>query len=78
MITTLHYVGERPKLEGETENICVRTRKRKGTTAVVLMATSCTTSLGGESEGLHGHKHAGDEGCSGFLLTDDDVYYNIC
>ena len=37
----------------------VCTKERKGVTAEVLMATPCTNSLGGESEG---HKH---EGCGG-------------
>ena len=39
------------KLEGETENICVCTKERKGVSAEVLMATPCTNSLGGESGG---------------------------
>ena len=46
--------GERLKLEGETENMGVCTKERKGVTAEVLMATSCTKSLGGESVG---YKH---------------------
>ena len=54
-----YYIGERPKLEGETENIGICTRERKGMTAEVLMATPCTKSLGCESGG---HKHGGDEG----------------
>ena len=37
----------------------VCTKERKGVAAEVLMATPCTNSLGGESEG---HKH---EGCGG-------------
>ena len=32
----------RLKLEGETENICVCTKERKGVSAEVLMATACT------------------------------------
>ena len=52
-----YYIGERLKVEGETENMGVCTRERKGVTAEVLMATPCTNSLGGESGG---HKH---EGC---------------
>ena len=32
-------IGERRKLEGETENMGVCTKKRKGMTAEVLMAT---------------------------------------
>ena len=35
----------RPKLEGETENVGVCTKERKGVTAEVLMATPCTNSL---------------------------------
>ena len=46
-----YYIGERPKLEGETENMGVCTKERKGITAEVLMATPCTKSLGGESGG---------------------------
>ena len=44
-----YYIGERLKLEGETENMGVCTKERKGVTAEVLMATPCTNSLGGES-----------------------------
>ena len=51
-----YYFGWR-KLEGETENMGVCTKERKGVAAEVLMATPCTNSLGGESRG---HKH---EGC---------------
>ena len=40
----------------------VCTKERKGVAAEVLMATPCTNSLGGESEG---HKH---EGCGGRWL----------
>ena len=40
----------------------VCTKERKGVAAEVLMATPCTNSLGGESEG---HKH---EGCGGRRL----------
>ena len=43
-------------LEREAENMGVGTKKRKGMTAVVLLATPCTKSLGCESEG---HKHGG-------------------
>ena len=57
-----YYIGERLKLEGETENMGVWTKERKGVAAEVLMATPCTNSLGGESEG---HKH---EGCGGRRL----------
>ena len=59
-----HYIGERLKLEGETENMGFCTKERKGImlTAEVLMATPCTKSLGCESGG---HKHGGDQGsCS--------------
>ena len=54
-----YYISERLELEGETENMGVRTRERKDGTGEVLMATPCTNSLrgGGESGG---HKH---EGC---------------
>ena len=54
-----YYICERLKLEGETENMGVCTKERKGVTAQVLMATPCTNSLGGESGG---QKH---EGCGG-------------
>ena len=56
-----HYIGERLKLEGETENMRFCTKERKGImlTAEVLMATPCTNSLGGDSGG---HTH---EGCMG-------------
>ena len=46
-----YYFRWRLKLEGETENIGVGTKERKGVTAAVLMATPCTNSLGGESGG---------------------------
>ena len=54
-----NYIDERLKLEGETENMGICTKERKGMTAEVLMATPCTKSLGG---GSGGHKHGGDEG----------------
>ena len=54
-----YYICWKLKLEGETENMGVCTKERKGVAAEVLMATPCTNSLGGESEG---HKH---EGCGG-------------
>ena len=54
-----HYIGERLKLEGETESMGVCTKERKGMTAEVLMATPCTKSMGGESGG---HKQEGDVG----------------
>ena len=53
-----YYICKRLKLEGETENMGVCTKARKGVTAVVLMATPCTNSLGGESGG---QKHDDDE-----------------
>ena len=54
-----YYICWRLKLEGETENMGVCTKERKGVAAEVLMATPCTNSLGGESGG---HKHGGDVG----------------
>ena len=54
-----YYIRWRLKLEGETENMGVCTKERKGVTAAVLMATPCTNSLGGESGG---QKHEGREG----------------
>ena len=44
-----YYIRWRLKLEGETENMGVCTKERKGITAEVLMATPCTKSLAGES-----------------------------
>ena len=43
-----YYIRWRLKLEGETENMGVCIKERKGVTAAVLMATPCTNSLGGE------------------------------
>ena len=54
-----YYIRWRLKLEGETENMGVCTKERKGVTADVLMAAPCTNSLGGE---CGGHRH---EGCGG-------------
>ena len=51
-----YYIGERLELEGKTENMGVCMKEQEGMTAVALMATPCTNSLGGESGG---HKHAG-------------------
>ena len=51
-----YHICWRLKLEGETENMGVCTKERKGVTAGVLMATPCTQSLGGESRR---HKHEG-------------------
>ena len=62
MFDVYYYICWRLKLEGETENMGVCTKERKGVAAEVLMATPCTDSLGGESEG---HKH---EGCGGRRL----------
>ena len=56
-----YYICWRLKLEGETENICICTKERKGVSAEVLMATPCTNSLGGESGG---RRHEGGEGRS--------------
>ena len=36
-----YYICQRLKLEGETENMGVCTKERKGDTAEVLMATPC-------------------------------------
>ena len=52
-----YYIRWRLKLEGETENMGVCTKERKGITAAVLMATPCTNSLGGES-GAGGRRFA--------------------
>ena len=41
-----YYICQRLKLEGETENMGVCTKERKGDTTEVLMATPCTKSLG--------------------------------
>ena len=46
-----YYIRWRLELEGETENMGVCTKERKGITAEVLMATPCTNSLGIESGG---------------------------
>ena len=58
-----YYIGERLKLEGKTEDMGVCTKEQElleeCMTAVVLMTTPCTKSLGCESGG---HKHGGDEG----------------
>ena len=54
-----YYICWRLKLESETENMGVCAKERKGVAAEVLMATPCTNSLGGESEG---HKHEGRGG----------------
>ena len=45
-----YYIRWRLKLEGETENMGVCTKERKGVTAAGLMATPWTNSLGGESD----------------------------
>ena len=46
-----YYIGERLKLKGETENMGVCTKERKGVTAAVLMATPCTNSLSEREKG---------------------------
>ena len=43
-----YYIGERLKLEGETENMGVWTKKRGSMEAVVLMATPGPKSLHGK------------------------------
>ena len=66
-----YYIRWRLKLEGETENMGVCAKERKGVTVAVLMATPCTNSLGGESGG---HKQ---EGCGGRKLCwkfQDEVH----
>ena len=45
-----YYIGERLKLEGETENMGVWTKKRGSLKAVGLMATPCPKSLHGKGE----------------------------
>ena len=45
-----YYNCQRLKLEGETENMCVWTKKRGIMNAVVLMATLCPKSLHGKGE----------------------------
>ena len=45
-----YYIRWRLKLEGETENMCVWTKKRGSMNAVVLMATPCPKSLHGKGE----------------------------
>ena len=45
-----YYIRWRLKLEGETENMCVWTKKRGSMNAVVLMATFCPKSLHGKWE----------------------------
>ena len=55
-----YYIRWRLKLEGETENMGVCTKERKGVTAEVLMATPNTNSLGVEVGGT-----GKGEGCGG-------------
>ena len=45
-----YYIRWRLKLEGETENMCVWTKKRGSMKAEVLMATPCPKSLHGKGE----------------------------
>ena len=40
MMMCIYYICARLKLEGETENMGVCTKERKGVTAAVLMATN--------------------------------------
>ena len=65
-----YYICQRLKLEGETKNMGVCTKERKGDTAEVLMTTPCTNSLGGESGG-HTHEGCGDVGGAGFFGVID-------
>ena len=44
------------ELEGETENMCVWTKKRGSMNAVVLMATPCPKSLYGKGEKWMGER----------------------
>ena len=70
-----YYIRWRLKLEGETENMGVCTKERKGITAAVLMATPCTNSLGGESGG---QKHEGREGrsaCWKYAAVSDSLHH---
>ena len=57
-------ISQRLKLKGETQNVGVRTKERKGVTAEVLMATPCTNSLGGESASMKDVGGAGFGGSS--------------
>ena len=45
-----YYIRWRLKLEGETENMGVWTKKRGSMKALVLMATPCPKSLHGKGE----------------------------
>ena len=55
-----YYIGERLKLEGKTEDMGVCTKEQECMTAVKLMATPCTKSLGCESgENMHGGETMG-------------------
>ena len=45
VVVVYYYIRWRLKLEGETENMGVCTKERKGVTAEDLMATPCTNSL---------------------------------
>ena len=47
MMMFITISAETLKLEGETENMCVWTKKRGSMNAVVLMATPCPKSLHG-------------------------------
>ena len=50
MMMFITISAETLKLEGETENMCVWTKKRGSMNAVVLMATPCPISLHGKGE----------------------------
>ena len=81
-----YYIRWRLKL-GETENMGVCTKERKGVTAEVLRATPCTKSLGGESgeqkhEGCVGHsacwKFAAVSGGGGGVDVDSKCARSRC
>ena len=62
-----YYIRWRLKLEGETENMGVCTKERKGVTAAVLMDAPCTNALGGESGGQKHEGCGGRSACLGFI-----------
>ena len=65
-----YYNCQRLKLEGETENMCLWTKKRGRLNALALMATPCPKSLHGKGEKWI----ARNIFCRG-VDDDDDVYY---
>ena len=67
-----YYIRWSLKLEGETENMGVCTKERKGVTAAVLMATPCTNSLGGESGGQKHEGCGGRSACWKYAAVSDD------